>query len=58
LQEQLAQSHAPQQVGFPAVFSVVFFWLVISFSSSLQALHALSRGLTCIAWKPYSVFCE
>jgi len=31
-QEQVEQSHVPQQVAFPAVSSGVFFWVVIVFS--------------------------
>jgi hypothetical protein len=45
-QEQVAQSHVPQQVAWAAVSSGVFFWFVIVFSSFLAAPHALSKGLT------------
>jgi hypothetical protein len=47
-QEQVAQSHVPQQVAFAAASLVVLFWFVIVFSLFLSAPHALSKGLTSV----------
>jgi hypothetical protein len=50
----MAQLHVPQQVPFSTDSSAAFFCLVIVFSLSLSALHALPKGLTYVHWKPYS----
>jgi len=53
-QEHVRQSQAPQQFAFAVFSKVVFFKFVIVLSPFCSALHALSKGLTRIRWKPYS----